>query len=245
MVLLENISYVQAEQELRKQEVVIIPIGSTEQHGPQCPLGTDFIIPTTLAHEASKRENVVCLPTIPFGVASHHRNFSGTIFISEDIFKHYISDVIASLLYHDCKKILLVNGHGGNSAALMSVMGEIRREFPDIAILLYEYWKQDGVAKRVYGPNASMTHADGIETSLVHICRPGTVDMDLASTLEIPSTWGIPIAGLIMPGTTDEFSELGPVGDMSTLSEEKAIVFKDALIDQLCHIIKELNNFSF
>ncbi|MHA2250749.1 MAG: creatininase family protein, partial [Candidatus Kariarchaeaceae archaeon] len=222
---------------------VLIPIGSTEQHGPQCPLGTDFIIAETLAREAARRSDVLCTPTIPFGVAAHHQNFKGTIFIKEPVFKYYIKDVVNSLIFHGAKKIILVNGHGGNTSALQSIISEIRRGNPTIAILLFEYFKNLEIVQAVFGEGTSLTHACGIETSMINACRAGTVDMDLAKTLDVPKIWGIPVAGQIMPGTTDEFSKLGPVGDMQLTSDEKGRELKFLFVNHLCEIIQDLSQF--
>ena len=159
------------------------------------------------------------------------------------MFKQYVKHVVESILFHGSRKILLVNGHGGNASSLNSLIGEIRREKPEVSILLYEYWKNEEVIKSVFGESASLTHACGIETSLISACRSGLVDMDLAKTLEIPSVWGIQVAGQIMQGTTDEFSKLGAVGDMSLLSAEKGHQLKSVLVDHLSGIIEEFGKF--
>jgi len=72
---LYELSWVEAKKYFQSKDIALLPVGSTEQHGPQNPLGTDHLIARSLAEEAAKRVKVTCLPVIPFGVSSHHRQF--------------------------------------------------------------------------------------------------------------------------------------------------------------------------
>ena len=81
--LLHEISWTDVKELDKKSTVILLPVGSTEQHGPHNPLGTDFMIAEYIAKEAaSLSKKSYCLPTLPVGVASHHRNFPGTLFSS-------------------------------------------------------------------------------------------------------------------------------------------------------------------
>lgn len=84
---LYEMSWTEAKEYFGKNDIAIFPVGSTEQHGPANPLGTDFLTAKAIAEETAKRTGVLCLPVIPFGVSSHHKQFWGTIFISPRIFK--------------------------------------------------------------------------------------------------------------------------------------------------------------
>lgn len=243
MRLLEDMTWEMAGEAIHTEEVFVIPVGSIEQHGPHCPVGTDMIIAETVARDAAEQTNAVCLPTVAFGVASHHKNFTGTVFVSETVFKAYVEDVIRSLLTHGCRKVLLVNGHGGNTGPLYSVIARLRIEFRDAVILLFEWWKNEEIVKDLFGEDASVTHACGIETSMIHACREETVDLVRAESLETPSIWGLWIAGLYMPGTTDEFSKTGAVGDMAPLSAEKGARLRTEAVKGLSRIIQELREF--
>jgi len=86
-LLLHEMSWTEAKEYLMKNDIVIFPVGSNEQHGPQNPLGTDHLIAKALAEEAAKRTRVLCLQVVPFGVSSHHRQFWGTIYASPEAFK--------------------------------------------------------------------------------------------------------------------------------------------------------------
>ncbi len=109
-------------------DIAIVPVGSTEQHGPHAPLGTDAITAEAVA-EAGAEEygEVVVAPPIPVGVAEEHRQFPGTLWVSEDTLRSYVRETIDSLAYHGWDRVVIVNGHGGNTDALREVAGRITR----------------------------------------------------------------------------------------------------------------------
>jgi len=125
-VLLHEMSWVEAKEYFEKNDIALLPVGSNEQHGPQNPLGTDHLIAKALAEETAKRTGVVCLPVIPFGVSSHHKQFWGTIHVSPKALKEYVKEVCLALNYYGVKKIVIVNGHGGNLNALAELSRELR-----------------------------------------------------------------------------------------------------------------------
>ncbi|HDI75036.1 MAG TPA: creatininase family protein [Thermoprotei archaeon] len=125
---LSQMTYEEARNYFKEKDLAILPIGSVEQHGKQNPLGTDYLIAYRLALEAAKKTEIITLPPIPFGISSHHRHFPGTIYISEAHFKDYVRDVCLSLKRHGVRKILVINGHGGNLCSLMSLARELKRE---------------------------------------------------------------------------------------------------------------------
>ncbi|MFC6730120.1 creatininase family protein, partial [Natronoarchaeum mannanilyticum] len=110
-------------------ELAILPIGSTEQHGPHAPLGTDVLTAEAVAEAGVERYDgeVVVAPAIPVGVAEEHRQFSGTLWVSEETFRSYVRETVASLAEHGWDRVVLVNGHGGNVGALREVAGRIVR----------------------------------------------------------------------------------------------------------------------
>jgi len=116
-VLLHEMSWTEAKEYFSKSDIAILPVGSTEQHGPANPLGTDHLVAKAIAEEAAKRTGVVCLPVVPFGVSAHHKQFWGTIYVSPRVFKEYVKEVCLALAYYGVHKIVIVNGHGGNFGA--------------------------------------------------------------------------------------------------------------------------------
>ncbi len=109
--------------------VVIIGIGSIEQHGPHLPLGTDSLVVQHYIYEVAKRSNSVCVhPCFP-GYSPHHMGFLGTITFREDTLLAILIDTIGSLARHGIKRFLLLNAHGGNTNIVNMAVQLSRREF--------------------------------------------------------------------------------------------------------------------
>ena len=98
--------------------VVIIPLGSIEQHGVQLPLGTDYLSAIEICKAIAKRTDSLVLPITWAGYSEHHMGFKGTITFSQDTLARIITDTIRSLSYQGLKRILIVNFHGGNTDIL-------------------------------------------------------------------------------------------------------------------------------
>ncbi|MEH0198313.1 creatininase family protein [Caulobacter sp. CCNWLY153] len=137
---------------LQRSKTVIVPIGSNEQHGPTGLLGTDWLCPEIIAHEASKRsDEVLVAPTFNVGMAQHHLAFPGTIFLRPSTFMAAIGDWTRSLGAHGFEKIYFLNGHGGNVATIEAAFSEIyaeysfRKERCPFAMKLKNWWDLDGV----------------------------------------------------------------------------------------------------
>ncbi len=128
MVQLYEISWTEAQKLAEKTDVAILPVGSTEQHGPHNPLGTDHLIAAAFAKVVGDRTGVSVLPVVPVGVSEHHRQFPGTLWVSQNVFREYLLEVALAASSHGFKKILFFNGHGGNTAALIEVAGILRRK---------------------------------------------------------------------------------------------------------------------
>lgn len=113
---------------LKSSTGIIIPIGSTEQHGPMGFIGTDAICPEQIAMELSKRYDVLVAPTISYGMSQHHLAFSGTIALRPTTLISVIKDIIYSLTRHGFTHIYFLNGHGGNINPLKSAFSEVYSE---------------------------------------------------------------------------------------------------------------------
>ena len=103
------------------ESLAIVPLGSTEQHGPHLPEGTDHLIAEALAREAAERTGYLCTPTIDIGVSPHHRQFHGTMWVDAPVFRDYVESFSRNLAYHGIDRIVYVNAHGGNVEHLREV----------------------------------------------------------------------------------------------------------------------------
>lgn len=113
---------------LTKRKDIIIPIGSTEQHGPMGHIGTDFICPETIAKEIGDRTGALVAPTLPFGMSQHHLSFHGSITLRPTTLIALVNDVAQSLSGHGFTHVFFLNGHGGNVASIKAAFSELYAE---------------------------------------------------------------------------------------------------------------------
>ena len=146
MLQLKDCTWPMIEAYLNKNTTIIVPVGSTEQHGPTGLLGTDFMTAESIAFEVSKRTGVLVAPSINFGMAMHHMAFPGTISLTPATFMKVIIDVIKSLRAHGFKNILFINGHGGNIAPLTTAFCQIKSKLnEDTGLYCENWWRNEAV----------------------------------------------------------------------------------------------------
>ncbi len=185
---LAELSWVEAQMALKKVDTVVLPVGSTEQHGPHCPLGTDHITADAVANMVGDSAKLPVLPVIPVGVSSHHRQFPGTLWVPPTVFRDYVKSVILSAASHGSRKFLVVNGHGGNTPSLKEIAEELRSDDEIFVAIVTAY------------PSKLDGHAGEDETSLMLHLRPDLVNMKKA----VDTKQSEEIAGII-----DEVAEGG------------------------------------
>ena len=168
-------------------KIPVIPIGTTEQHGPHLPLKIDRWTSTSICDEAAKRapNRLTVLPPIAYGYTSHVMDFPGTITIHHETFIRYVVDVLKSLAYHGFKKIIMINGHGSNHNPL-ELAGRRAMLESDAGVAMAGWWFlsdansgfQDTWRDSPFPGGAA--HAGEAETSLALHLDPDAVKMDLA-----------------------------------------------------------------
>ncbi len=215
-------------------DLALLPVGSTEQHGPHAPLGTDTLNARAVADAAADRypEQVVVAPAVPVAVAEEHRRFAGTLWVSEGTFRAYVRETVASLASHGWDRVVPVNGHGGNVAALGEVAARIVRH--DDAYAAPFTWFDE------VGDDApSMGHGGPLETALLWHTNPDLVREDrLEAAAEGGSDrWGEWVGRTNLAVDSHEFTENGVVGDPregdAELGGRLLETAADALVDLL------------
>lgn len=159
---LERMTWVDALRAFKETQTVVIPTGSTEQHGPHMPLGTDFMIASKLAKMVGERANVIVIPTFPFGYAKYHTDFPGTLAIEEDTFAEVFIEICDDLLRYGIKRILVINGHGGNIPSLHRVGAYLRQK--EILMAIASWWKMVGALNPEW---KAIGHGDYVEASAI------------------------------------------------------------------------------
>jgi creatinine amidohydrolase len=171
---------------LERSRGVIIPIGSTEQHGPLGFIGTDAICPEVIARGVAERIDVLVAPTISIGMAQHHLAFAGSISLRPSTLIAVIRDVVQSLARHGFERCYFLNGHGGNVATVTAAFSEIYADAsfargggnqPGVRCKLSNWYMAPGVkslSAKLYGASEG-SHATPSEVSLTYFAYPDFV----------------------------------------------------------------------
>jgi len=171
----------EVERYLETSTGIIIPIGSTEQHGPSGLIGTDAICPVRIAQEIEQRLNVLVAPAINYGMSQHHMAFAGSVTLRPSTLIQVVIDVVTSLHRHGFTHFYFLNGHGGNIPPVTSAFSELYapmsgKESP-IRCRLANWWRNDAVKKlasELYG-GAEGFHATVSEVALSYYAHPEAV----------------------------------------------------------------------
>jgi creatinine amidohydrolase len=226
-------------------KVIVLPTGSTEQHGRHLPLDVDLFLAESVCLEVGRRvpDKVLVLPPIAYGLNMHHIDFPGTIHIEPEVFIAFCLNITKSVAYHGFKKILLVNGHGSNTPLIDLVARRTVLETDSLCAAV----NYIGLAIEAFNKikdTAVLAHADEFETSLYLHLAPERVQMDKAGA-------GDDVAGKYMSSDSmytypvrfndywGRWTSLGVHGDARTATPEKGEVIFEAAVGALMEIVNE------
>jgi creatinine amidohydrolase len=180
-------------------DVLVLPLGSTEQHGPHLAMGTDTLMAARVAEAACERVGdrlgVVLAPSLPYGISEHHL-FAGAASLRPETYLRVVNDLLRSLSESGFSRFFVVNGHGGNHDSL----GVVSKSAPldlGVDVAVCSYWNTvAGHMSDLLGEDPVLPgHAGTFETSLVAALEPAMVDLALAprSQAETPPVWSRPV----------------------------------------------------
>ncbi len=135
----------EVEEYLRKRNDVVLPVGSTEQHGPSGPCGTDAIVAEELALELHEDRRAAILPTLEFGVSNAHLGFPGTVALRPMTMIALLRDTFMSLAAHGFRRVLVINAHPGSCSALDAAAAQFHADLPDARCVVINWWDQPAV----------------------------------------------------------------------------------------------------
>lgn len=239
-----------------KGAVIVIPCGSIEQHGPHLPLDVDSFLVSETAKEAVRAVSaefpVLIAPPLMFGCSGHHLGFPGTLTLNQETFIHVVKEICASLIKHGFKKILLLNGHSGNTGALSVAANDVKLNHPEHLIVFFNYWALAGevLAKVRESQPGGIAHGCEFETSLYLARDSEHVDMAKA-VREIPAprlkderidliNWGKINVAFTMP----ELTKSGVLGDPHLASAEKGREIFSVIVAKIACVLREMAAFN-
>jgi creatinine amidohydrolase len=170
---------------LQASRGIILPIGSTEQHGPTGLIGTDAICAEVIARGVGAAAGALVAPTIAIGMAQHHLGFPGSMTLRPSTLIAVLRDFVESLARHGFERFYFINGHGGNIATVTAAFSEIyaahslsaASNTPSIRCRLKNWWANQEVqtlAKELYG-EAEGSHATPSEVALTQFAYPDAI----------------------------------------------------------------------
>jgi creatinine amidohydrolase len=210
---------------LSKDTPVVIPVAALEQHGRHMPVFTDSLLLGEVIRRASEKlaDKVLFTPLQWLGNSHHHLEFSGTMSASPRVYLDLLRDMADNFVMHGFRRIVFVNGHGGNSVPGQQAVFELRqkyRERSDLLFLFSTYWLLGGKPHEV-NPEIKQKrvgHACELETSMMLRIRPDLVrDLDKTAPVE----FGNPFEPAARGWITKDRTEVGHIGDPRFATAEK------------------------
>ena len=247
--VLAELTWPEAKERLEEVDVALFPVGSTEQHGLHLPLDTDAFDADYLARrvaETCSDPKPLVLPLIPYGVSYHHEDFVGTISISNDTLWRLVYDVGMNAARHGVTKLVIINGHGGNTPALQFAAQMINRDAHIFTCVDSGESSDTDIAKLTETPND--VHAGEIETSTSLATRPYLVDVEKARKfvphfssryLNFSSKRSVE-----WYARTAKISKAGVLGDPEKASREKGERIWDIMIKNLVEFVEDLKSMT-
>jgi creatinine amidohydrolase len=186
-VFLGEMTNLEVEAFLKDHRTVIVPVGSTEQHGPHGPLATDTMVPIEIARRIASEVGAVVGPSVPYGLSYPHRGFTGVVYLRMSTFGALIEDLCTNYARMGFRRIVFLNGHYDNTYAIAYACAAAGESLPEgVHAFPVNYW--DGMsaeeASEFFGPTTGL-HANRGEISAVLAINPKSVDMEKANA-EMP-----------------------------------------------------------
>jgi len=232
---------------LSKDTPVVIPIAAHEQHGRHMPLHTDSLLLGEIVRRAEEQlgDKALFAPLTWLGNSHHHMDFPGTLSAEPRVYLDLLNGLLENLIHHGFKRLVLLNGHGGNMIPGSQVVFELRqrhRERKDLLLLSTTYWDngKPGSAFDGFTQN-QMGHACEWETSMMLVIRPELVgDYQSADEVSFGESFPTATRGWTMP----ERSEPGHIGTPSAANAQKGEVLLSCFAAGVCDFLEQVQNWN-
>ncbi|MCL2007442.1 MAG: creatininase family protein [Treponema sp.] len=248
---LEELCWKELAEKQKTSDVVLIPVGSVEQHGYHLPLGTDSFVAKALAEEAAEKAGVIVTPPLWFGWCPHHMALPGSVSVRAEVLIEYLYDVIESLHTHGFRKFVIINGHRIVNIPWMQIAAQRAQSKLLCKAVIFDpaYMSKDLIPGLDIGP---VGHSDEIETSHLMHLHPDLVHLEKAVDNPVKET---PLYSVdpqypndtlcYVPATKEHTAELGRIsggttGSPSKSSAEIGRVYHEHLLGNLLRVIESL-----
>lgn len=247
-LVLANLSWPEVDEIRDQVELVLQPVGSNEQHGPNLALCMDIASSFEFCRRVSERlfPKVLVAPPVPWGVSFHHMNFPGTITLSNDTFIQILVEVVDSLHQHGFERFMFVNGHGGNIPALGVAAGRVKEEIDPafIGAGSYFFFMDSDIHKR-FGATRYIGHACEAETARAMELIPQHVKYDTIAAGELTDlayefNQTLKKFNVNVPYRFDELTRNGALGDARIATPEYGKALVDSSLDSFTAFFGEL-----
>lgn len=238
---------------LTKDSIIVLPLGAIEQHGPHLPLNTDFVVADAVSQAAVKKAgeetDAWLLPTLPFTKSNEHAWSGGTFWLSAATLMSVLDDIGRCVASTPARKILFINGHGGNSALVAMMNREIRLKHGLQTFLAHPHMPADQGGSSAASELGMGVHGGMDETSVMLHLRPDLVDMNLA-VRRVPEKLAeneqVRFGGRVAFGwLSNDFFPEGHIGDPTGASAEIGGQMFSSAVDSLCGALREIKTFDY
>ena len=226
----------------RAGSLILAPIAAVEQHSRHLAVLTDTVLVTGVAEGVEQRlpDSVLLLPTLWFGASHHHLRFGATLSASVDTHIDMLCDLLTPLLDDGWKRVLILNGHGGNIDTMQTALRRLQPGYRDRLLSAASYW--DLAAKELAalaeGPRKAMGHACEFETSMMLALRPDLVRRDQIHDDQPRDD--ATLRGLYLAEDMKQRTDHGAVGYPELATAEKGRAFLAAAINRTAEVAQAL-----
>lgn len=259
---LGKLTWPQIKDVLPSVHAVLIPVGSTEQHGRHLSVDNDYFSSETLCKMIAQNAQdgglrVLVAPTVTYGISWYHTNFPGTVSLSQQTFMRVIKEVCEGLINQGFKNLIIFNSHGGNTPALTVAINEIYEKLKH-RVMLCQWWSLSAEVLQKRGIRTPLLHAEEAETSLA-MAIGGTIVLEELSRaaferkkalreVGVPTSKHIsydqlsPGSGVLIPmDYIDDISATGVVGDATAANKATGEAMLQNIIEKTIDLIKDIN----
>ncbi|MFM8871270.1 MAG: creatininase family protein [Actinomycetota bacterium] len=248
-----NLRGPQVSQQLTSTSVLVLPVGAIEQHGPHLPLNTDLVVAEAVSRSAVERvgERLECwlLPSLAVSKSNEHAWSAGTLWLSARTLLSVLEDIGRSVATTPARKLVFVNGHGGNSSLLSVANRELRLKYGLQTFLTHPHMPADQGGTSSASEMGMGVHGGDDETSVMLHLRPELVDMSLAVRRvpeKLATNKHVRFGGTVSFGwLSNDFHADGHIGDPTKATAERGKVLFDGAIADLCSALEEIHDFEF